>query len=112
MKMIVAIIPHHRLDDVQEELEKVGVTRMTVMDVRGYGRQKGNREPGKTSSKPTKFVNKLMMMIAVNDAFEKPTIDTIARVCYTGEIGDGKIFVMPLKEVLRISTKELGSSAI
>lgn len=112
MKMVIAIIPHHKLDEVQTELEKVDVTRMTLIDVRGFGRQKGHKEIFRGQEVQVKFVNKLMMLIACNDPFVKPTMDTISKVCFSGNAGDGKVFVLPLEDVLRISTKELGSAAI
>lgn len=112
MKMIIAVIPHHKLDDLQQELEKVDVTRMTIFDVRGFGQQKGHKEIFRAQEVSVKFVNKLEIQIAVNDKFAKVTVDTIQKVCYTGNPGDGKIFVLPLEETYRISTKESGSTAI
>jgi nitrogen regulatory protein PII len=112
MKMIIAVIPHHKLDELQQELEKVDVTRMTIFDVRGFGQQKGHKEIFRAQEVSVKFVNKLEVQIAVNDKFAKVTVDTIIKVCYTGNPGDGKIFVLPLEETHRISTKESGSSAI
>ncbi|EHQ04567.1 MAG: P-II family nitrogen regulator [Leptonema illini] len=112
MKMVIAIIPHHKLDEVQVELEKVDVTRMTLMDVRGFGRQKGHKEIFRGQEVQVKFVNKLMIMIACNDDFVKPTTDTIQKVCFSGKPGDGKVFVLPLEEVFRISTREMGGAAI
>lgn len=112
MKFVIAVIPHHKLEELKTELAKVDVTRMTIMDVRGYGRQKGHKEVFRGQEIMINFVNKLEVQIAVNDEFLKPTVDTILKVCYSGQAGDGKIFVLPLEETHRISTKETGKTAI
>lgn len=112
MKFIIAIVPHHKLDELQTELEKEDVTRMTIMDVRGFGRQKGHKEIFRGQEVAVKFVNKLEIQIAVNDKFAQKTVETIKKVCYSGKAGDGKIFVLPLEETYRISTKESGGEAI
>lgn len=112
MKFIIAVIQHHKIDELKQELAKVDVTRMTVMDVRGYGRQKGHKEIFRGQEVNINFVNKLELQIAVNDEFVKPTVDTINKVCFSGQAGDGKIFVLPLDETYRISSKEAGKTAI
>ncbi len=112
MKFVIAIVPYHKLEELKNELAKADVTRMTITDVRGYGRQKGHTEIFRGQEVHINFVNKLEIQIAVNDEFLKPTVDTINRVCFTGKPGDGKIFVLPLEETYRISTKETGTTAI
>ena len=112
MKMVIAMIPHSKLEDVKNELNKVEVTRMTVNDVRGFGRQKGHTEIIRGREIQINFVSKLEIKIAVNDEFLEPTIEAIKKGSYTGKAGDGKIFVMPLEQVHRISTKEEGTKAI
>ncbi|MBX7056536.1 MAG: P-II family nitrogen regulator [Leptospirales bacterium] len=112
MKFVIAIVPHHKLEELKDELAKVDVTRMTIMDVRGYGRQKGHKEIFRGQEVHINFVNKLEIQIAVNDDFLKPTVDTIMRVCYSGKPGDGKVFVLPMDETYRVSTKESGRTAI
>lgn len=112
MKLILAFIPHHKLDDVKNQLAKVDVTRMTVTDSRGYGRQKGHTEIFRGKEMHINFVSKLEIKIAVNDEFVKPAVEAIQEACFTGSPGDGKIIVMPIEEVYRISTRESGKEAI
>ncbi len=112
MKYIIAIIQPSKLEAVKEALREVEVTRMTVSDVMGYGRQKGHTENFMGKEYEINFTRKVKVEIAVNEEFLKPTVDTIMQVARTGKIGDGKIFVLPVEEVIRIRTGETGGEAI
>jgi nitrogen regulatory protein P-II 2 len=115
MKLIVAVIQPHRLEAVKQELADVEVFRLTVMDVQGFGRQRGQTEVYRGHEFAVNLLRKVQLMIAVNEEFLEPTIDAIIRGSRTGasgEIGDGKIFVLPLEDCIRIRTGERGGEAI
>lgn len=115
MKLIIAIIQPHRLEAVKQALADVEVFRLTVMDVQGFGRQRGQTEAFRGREFSVNLVRKVQLMIAVNDDFLQPTIDALVRGGRTGtsgEIGDGKIFVLPLEDCIRIRTGERGGEAI
>ena len=115
MKYIIAIIQPTRLEAVKEALSHIEVFRLTVSDAEGIGRQKGHTEIYRGHEYKINFVRKTKLEIAVNDQFLEPTIEAITKAARTGEegkIGDGKIFVLPLEDVLRIRTRERGSEAI
>jgi nitrogen regulatory protein P-II 1 len=115
MKMIVAIIRPEKLEAVQEALNQRDVYLMTVSDVRGCGRQRGYTEVYRASEYRVRLLPKLKVEIAVNDAFVEATVEAIvhaARTEGTGQIGDGKIFVLDLEDCVRIRTGERGSQAI
>ena len=112
MKMIVAIIQPHRLEAVLDELYKKEVNLVTVSEVMGHGRQKGVTEVYRGVKEMGNLLRKLRLDIAVNEKFVKPTIAAIIKGAKTGEVGDGKIFVMELEECIRIRTGEKGSKAI
>lgn len=115
MKLIVAIIQPSRLEDVKAALTEVEVFRLTVMDVQGFGRQKGHTEVYRGTEISVNLLRKVQLQIAVNDEFVEPTIGAIIKGGRTGEkgaIGDGKIFVLPLDDCVRIRTGERGSEAI
>ncbi|MGD0022172.1 MAG: P-II family nitrogen regulator [Smithellaceae bacterium] len=112
MKYIVAIIQPHKLDDVMKSLEDADVTLMTVSNVLGRGRQKGFTEIYRGAKEIGSLLKKVKIEIAVNEDFVEPTINAIMKGARTGEVGDGKIFVTDLYEVLRISTNERGGKAI
>src|SRR3954466_1427711 len=115
MKMIVAIIRPEKLEAVQEALSERDVYLMTVTDVRGCGRQRGFTEVYRGAELQIRLLPKLKLEIAVNDAFVEATIEAIvhaARTGDTGQLGDGKIFVLPLEDCVRIRTGERGSAAI
>lgn len=114
MKLIVAIIQPHKLEEVKAELSKNEISRLTVSDVQGYGQQKGKTEVYRGHEYQVNLLRKVRIEIAVNDDFVKPTVDAILRGAKTGEgkIGDGKIFIMPLEDAIRIRTAERGNSAI
>src|SRR5947209_11694392 len=115
MKLIVAIIRTERLEADQSALNERDVYLMTVTDVRGCGRQRGYTELYRGTEYQVKLLPKLKLEIAVNDAFVEATVEAIvhaARTPETGQIGDGKIFVLPLEDCIRIRTGERGSEAI
>jgi len=115
MKLIVAIVQPNRLEAVKAALAEAEVFRITVMDVQGYGRQRGKTEVYRGHEFTVNLLRKVQLMIAVNDEFLEPAIETIteaARSGDSGEIGDGKIFVLPLDDCIRIRTGERGGEAI
>lgn len=115
MKLIIAVIQPNRLEAVKMALAEVDVFRLTVMDVQGFGRQRGHAEMYRGHEFTINLIRKVQLTIAVNDEFLKPTIDAIikgARTGPEGEIGDGKIMVLPLEDCIRIRTGERGSGAI
>lgn len=115
MKLIVAVIQPSRLEAVKAALTEVEVFRLTVMDVQGFGRQKGHTETYRGHEFTVNLLRKVQLQIAVNDDFVEPTIEAIikgGRSGATGEIGDGKIFVLPLDDCIRIRTGERGGEAI
>jgi nitrogen regulatory protein P-II 2 len=115
MKLIIAIIQPHRLEAVKQALADVEVFRLTVMDVQGFGRQRGQTEAYRGHEFSVNLLRKVQLMIAVNEEFLEPTIDALikgGRSGAAGEIGDGKIFVLPLEDCIRIRTGERGSEAI
>src|SRR6202049_1076703 len=115
MKMIVAIIRPEKLEEVQRALNERDVYLMTVSDVRGCGMQRGYTEVYRGSEFQVRLLPKLKLEIAVNEAFVEATIEAIvhtARTAETGQIGDGKIFVLPMDDCVRIRTGERGSEAI
>ena len=115
MKLIVAIIRPEKLEEVQAALNERDVYLMTVSDVRGCGRQRGYTEVYRSQEIQIRLLPKLKLEIAVNDAFVEATVEAIvhaARTPETGQIGDGKIFVLPLEDCVRIRTGERGTQAI
>ena len=112
MKYIIAIIQPHRLDEVKEELYKAEVNLITVSEVLGHGRQMGITEVYRGNKEAGNLLRKIKLEIAVNEDFVESTIKAIIKGAKTGEVGDGKIFVMDLKDVIRIRTEEKGSQAI
>lgn len=112
MKMIVAIIQPSRLDDVKEELYKVDVNLITVSEVLGHGRQKGVTEVYRGAKEMGNLLRKVRIDIAVNDTFVETAVKAIVKGAKTGETGDGKIFILPLDQCIRIRTEERGGIAI
>jgi nitrogen regulatory protein P-II 1 len=114
MKYIIAIVQPSRLEAVKEALSKVEVFRLTVSDVQGLGRQKGHTEIYRGHEYQVNLIRKVKLEIAVNEEFVEPTIEAIIRGARTGEgkIGDGKIFILPLEDAIRIRTGERGGEAI
>lgn len=112
MKLITAIIKPFKLEEVKEGLAAIGVEGMTVTEVKGFGRQKGHTEIYRGSEYTVDFLPKVKIEIAVIDDLVGKAIDAIVKSAKTGKIGDGKIFVQPLEEVIRIRTDERGETAI
>jgi len=112
MKMIEAIIKPFKLDEVKEALNEIGVEGITVREVKGFGRQKGHTELYRGAEYVVDFIPKVSLSIAVADDLVAKVIETIEASAKTGRIGDGKIFVLPLEEAIRIRTGEKGADAI
>jgi len=112
MKLVTVMIRPHRLEDVRKALASIGIQGMTATEVRGCGRQKGHTELYRGAEYVIEFVPKTQLEIAVDDDQLEPVIDVISRSAGTGAIGDGKIFVSPLLEAVRIRTGEEGPDAL
>jgi len=112
MKMISAIIKHFRLDEVRKALTDIGIHGMTVTEVKGFGRQKGHMEIYRGVEYEVKFLPKIKIEVAVPDAQAEQVITAISDAAKTGEIGDGKIFVFNLHDIIRIRTGERGEGAV
>jgi len=112
MKLILAVIRPERLADVKKELNDASVNLMTVVNAIGSGRQKGYPETYRGIKHEIKLLKKIEVQVAVNDDYVEPTIKAISRAAKTGSIGDGKIFIIPIEECIRIRTSERGSRAI
>ena len=112
MKLIIAIIQPYKLEEVKEELYKADVNLLTVSEVLGHGRQKGVTEVYRGARETGNLLRKIRLEIAINDNYLEPTMKAIIKGAKTGETGDGKIFVLDLKECVRIRTEERGAIAI
>ncbi|HLU80262.1 MAG TPA: P-II family nitrogen regulator [Burkholderiaceae bacterium] len=112
MKMISAIIKPFKLDEVREALADIGATGVTVTEVKGFGRQKGHTELYRGAEYVVDFLPKLRVDIVLPAAMVEAAIDAIIKAAYTGKIGDGKIFVTPVEQVVRIRTGESGIDAL
>ena len=115
MKLITAIIKPFKLDDVRESLSDIGVHGITVTEVKGFGRQKGQTEAYRGHEIAVNLLRKVQLQIAVNDEFVEPTVGAImngGRTGAHGEIGDGKIFILPMEDCVRIRTGERGIDAV
>jgi nitrogen regulatory protein P-II 2 len=112
MKLIAAIIKPFKLDDVREALADIGVSGITVIEVKGFGRQKGHTELYRGAEYVVDFLPKIKVEIAVDDSMEEQVIDAITSAARTGKIGDGKIFVYPVEQAIRIRTGEEGEEAV
>lgn len=112
MKKIEAVIRHYKLEEVKNALSQAGVQGMTVSEVRGFGRQRGHKETYRGAEYTVDFLPKVKLEVVVDDAEADAVIQTIASTARTGQIGDGKIFVTNLADVIRIRTGETGKEAI
>jgi nitrogen regulatory protein P-II 1 len=112
MKKIEAIIRPFRIDDVREALAEIGVKGMTLTEVKGYGRQKGHTELYRGSEYQIDFLPKIKLEVVVPDRLEEQVVDTIVRTAKTGQVGDGKIFVMTVDDAVRVRTGESGEAAL
>jgi nitrogen regulatory protein P-II 1 len=112
MKKVEAIIKPFKLDEVKEALHEIGINGLTVTEVKGFGRQKGHTELYRGAEYVVDFLPKIKLEIVVSDDLADKVVDAIVGAANTGRIGDGKIFVLPLEEAIRIRTGERGSEAV
>lgn len=112
MKLVVAIIKPFKLEEVKEALSEVGIEGMTVTEVKGFGRQKGHTEIYRGSEYTVDFLPKVKIEIAVQDDTVSRAAEAIVKAAKTGKIGDGKVFVLPIEEAIRIRTDERGETAL
>ena len=112
MKTITAIIKPFKLDDVRDALQQIGIAGMTVEEVKGYGRQKGHTELYRGAEYVVEFQPKIKIQIAISDGQLEAAIEAVCAAANTGKIGDGKIFVTPLEQSIRIRTGETGEDAL
>lgn len=112
MKKIEAIIRPFRIDDVREALAEIGVKGMTLTEVKGYGRQKGHTELYRGSEYQIDFLPKLKIEVVVADNAADKVVDTIVKAAKTGQVGDGKIFISPVEDAVRVRTGESGEAAL
>jgi nitrogen regulatory protein P-II 1 len=112
MKLIIAVIKPFKLEEVKEALAKIGVEGMTVTEVKGFGRQKGHTEIYRGSEYTVDFLPKVKIEIVVADEMKAKAVDAIVKAAKTGKIGDGKVFVVPIEEAVRIRTDERGEAAV
>lgn len=112
MKLITAVVKPFKLDDVRTALSDVGVQGMTVTEVKGFGRQKGHTELYRGAEYVVDFLPKVKIELAVDDSMVEQAVEAITKAAQTGKIGDGKIFISSLDEIIRIRTGETGSDAV
>jgi nitrogen regulatory protein P-II 1 len=112
MKKIEAIVRHFKLEDVKNSLSEKGINGMTITEVRGFGRQKGHTEMYRGTEYTIDFVPKVKVEVIVDDNRLQSALDTIVKAAHTGQIGDGKIFISTLDDVVRIRTGETGADAL
>jgi len=112
VKKIEAIIKPHKLEEVKEALNEIGIKGMTVTEVKGYGRQKGHKEIYRGAEYQVDFMPKVKIEIVIEKDQTDQVVETIVKSARTGKIGDGKIFILPVEEVIRIRTGEQGAEAI
>lgn len=112
MKLVTAIIKPFKLDDVREALSEIGVQGITVTEVKGFGRQKGHTELYRGAEYVVDFLPKVKVEVAIGTDLLDQVIDAISKAAHTGKIGDGKIFISALEQVIRIRTGETGSDAV
>ncbi|HEY2804024.1 MAG TPA: P-II family nitrogen regulator [Actinomycetota bacterium] len=112
MKLVVAIVKPFKLDEIKEALQDVGVTGLTASDVEGFGRQRGHSEVYRGAEYQVDFVPKTRVEVLADDDDVQGIVDAISKAARTGKIGDGKIFVVPAEQVVRIRTGEMGPDAI
>ena len=112
MKLVTAIIKPFKMDDVRSALSDIGIAGLTVYEVKGFGRQKGHTELYRGAEYVVDYIPKIKIEVAIDDAQLDDVIDAIIEAAKTGKIGDGKIFVTPLENAIRVRTGETGSSAL
>jgi nitrogen regulatory protein P-II 1 len=112
MKLVVALIKPHRLDEVKDALREIGISGMTSVEAQGFGRQRGHTELYRGAEYQVDFVPKVQVEVVAEDDQVQRIVDTILKAARTGKIGDGKIFVLPTEQVYRIRTGEMGPDAV
>ena len=112
MKLVTAIIKPFKLDDVKEALEAYGIAGMTVSEVSGYGRQRGHSEVYRGAEYSVDFVPKLRIEVVIDDADAPAVVDAVVRSAQTGRIGDGKVWTVPVDDIVRVRTGETGAAAV
>jgi nitrogen regulatory protein P-II 2 len=112
MKLVTAVIKPFKLDDVREALSEIGIQGITVTEVKGFGRQKGHTELYRGAEYVVDFLPKVKLEVAIDDGMLDQVIEAITNTANTGKIGDGKIFVSPLEQIIRFRTGETGSDAV
>ncbi len=112
MRKVEAIIKPFKLDEVKEALNEIGIQGMTVTEVKGYGRQKGHKEIYRGAEYVVDFIPKVKIEVVIETEMVEKVISTIQKAAYTGKIGDGKIFVIPIEQAVRIRTGERGKDAL
>jgi nitrogen regulatory protein P-II 1 len=112
MKLVVAIVKPHKVDDVKEALKGIGLQGMTVSEVRGFGRQRGHTEVYRGAEYTVDFVPKVRVEVLADDADATRVVDAVVEAARTGKIGDGKVWVVPVDSVVRIRTGEMGTDAV
>lgn len=112
MKKIEAIIKPFKLDEVKNELQSIGISGMTITEVKGHGRQKGHKEIYRGAEYNVDLIPKIKLELVVPEGLVEKAVETIMKTARTGKIGDGKIFIMPMHDVVRIRTGESGDGAI
>lgn len=112
MKKIEAIVRPHKMEDIREALHEIGVNGMTITEVKGIGRQKGHTETYRGSEYEINFVPKIKLEVVVPDDQVQKVISVVIKTAKTGEVGDGKIFLQPIEETIRVRTEESGESAL
>jgi nitrogen regulatory protein P-II 1 len=112
MKLVVAIVKPHKVDDVKEALKGIGLQGMTVSEVRGFGRQRGHTEVYRGAEYTVDFVPKVRVEVLADDGDVARVVDVVVEAARTGKIGDGKVWVVPIESVVRIRTGEMGTDAM
>lgn len=112
MKLVIAVIKPFKLDEVRDALTKLEIHGMTITEVKGYGRQKGHSEIYRGAEYVVNFIPKVRLEVAVADGLVEATLEAIRSAAHSGQIGDGKIFVMPVEQAMRIRTAETGDGAL
>jgi len=112
MKKIEAVIKPFKLEDVKEALSEIGIEGLTVTEVKGFGRQKGHTEIYRGSEYTVDFLPKIKLDVVVGESLQAKAVEAIIKAAQTGKIGDGKVFVLPVEDVIRIRTEERGEKAI
>ena len=112
MKLVTAVIKPFKLDDVRTALSDIGVQGMTVTEVKGFGRQKGHTELYRGAEYVVDFLPKVKLELVIDDSMVEQSVEAITKAAHTGKIGDGKIFVTPVDDIIRIRTGETGADAV